>query len=965
MLFARPFGPRLLAPSLLALLAACGGSAAKPALARLEVTPGALLLPSQGASQRLTVRAFDTAGNVMDPPPLSFVSSRPGDVTAAADGTLTAVGPVGSALVTVSGGGVVSSPVMVAVAELAPGAVLVSDEQVAAPPTPVDPAAVPSLGAQFRVTLIGLPTPPAGALLVGTGSQPVSGRVLSTADAGGGVAVTYELVGPETLFRNLSVDLTWPAAQTRGLVQPAGSPAGPVARKLAPGAPIADLSHVGAIACEADAPTLALLSVETEIKVDPSVDVRLALVVTDSVIQRLTVAAEGTLQATGKIVVSLGGSVTGAASCSALLGFIPIPITGVLSPIIAPIVPIKAKVELGAQVGASLLSVGAEVQAEASVGMGIDYSPATGLVPLKSIGFKAPTAKPAVNVPSQAGVRSKVNLFAGLASGLAVGGALARLELAEVAIGPEIEVKVGGPYDVSQDPVFDTGYELKGKVGIGPGKDFRAALDRLALTALSADLSAKVEEPVASTARAVTRTVDRESYTAGAQLTFDVKLDPATVDFPVVGYDVAEVRIYRLDHAASTATQIAAATAAPGQTDFQLRWTATAAGSAVDPSTRKPTFYAFLVDRPLGALSDLFPFELGPVAATPPGAITCTPAKRYCGVSAEQRMFASMDFTMFASEQGNVYASVWTAGGGIVPFPEVGSPVGTSYLPPRWAAPARSGRFVAREPNVWLWYLVDMSDPARRTTLLLPSKTAANESIYWKGTSDAGWVVGAVTKAGGATVAVRLNASGGVFPGGGSTGTLEAPVEELAVAGTPAMAFDVNDQGQIVGTTDNGARIFIWTEGGVTYLDHPPGTGSCSTAYVNQQGDVLATCTDLSPGGTYAWIWWGGAGAPVKVTTDGSTPVPATFAPARVNALGQVVAATVVNGQYTDIVVWQDGATVSLLANTGWDQGEPVQLNYHAWINDQGQIGVLAVTDASGAAGKRVYLVSPNAAWTP
>lgn len=962
---ARPLASRLLTSTVVALLAACGGSPARPAVARLEVTPGSLLLTSQGATARLTVRALDAAGNVMDPPPLSFASSRPGDVAVSADGTLTAMGPVGSALITASGAGVTSSPVMVAVAELAPGAVLVSDEQVAAPPAPVDPAAVPALGAQFRVTLAGLPPPPAGALLVGTGSQPVSGRVLSTADVGGGVEVTYELVGPETLFRNLSVDLTWPAAQTRGLLQLAGAPAGPMARRLAPGAPIADLSHVGAIACEADAPTLALLSVETELKVEPSVDVRLALVVTDAVLQRLTVAAEGTLQATGKVVASLGGSVTGAASCSALLGFIPIPVTGVLSPIIAPIVPIKAKVELGAQVGASLLSAGAEVEAEATVGMGIDYTPAGGLVPVTSIGFKAPTLKPALTVPAQASVRSKVNLFAGLASGLAVGGALARLELAEVAIGPEVEFKIGGPYDVSQDPVFDTGYELKGKVGIGPGKDVRTILDRFALTALSVDLSAKVEEPVASTASAATRTVDRATYAAGAQLTFDVKLDPATVDFPVVGYDVAEVRIYRLDHATSTATQIAAATAAPGQTDFQLRWTATAAGSAVDPSTRKPTFYAFLVDQPLGALSDLYPFELGPVTATPPGAVTCTPAKRYCGVSAENQMFASMDFTLFASEQGNVYVSVWTAGGGILPFPEVGSPVGTSYLPPRWAAPSRSGRFVAKDPTVWLWYLVDLSDPARRTTLLLPSKTAANENIYWKGASDAGWVVGAVTKAGGATVAVRVDTSGGVFPGGGSTGTLEAPVEELAVAGTPAMAFDVNDQGQVVGTTDNGARIFIWTEAGVSYLDHPPGTGSCFTAYVNQQGDVLATCTDLAPGGTYAWIWWGGAGSPVKVTTDGSTPVPAAYPPARVNALGQVVAARSVNGQYTDIVVWQDGATVSLLENTGWDQGEPVQLNYHAWINDQGQIGLLAVTDASGAAGKRVYLVSPNAAWAP
>ena len=50
----------------LPLLAACGSTTPLPdqsRIARVEVTPGALLLTSAGESEQLVARAFDAAGN--------------------------------------------------------------------------------------------------------------------------------------------------------------------------------------------------------------------------------------------------------------------------------------------------------------------------------------------------------------------------------------------------------------------------------------------------------------------------------------------------------------------------------------------------------------------------------------------------------------------------------------------------------------------------------------------------------------------------------------------------------------------------------------------------------------------------------------------------------------------------------------------------------------------------------------
>jgi hypothetical protein len=73
-------------------------------VARLEVSPTAVLLVGSGQSQRLRVRACDANGAEVPDPALAFVSSRAADVTVSADGAVTAVCGLGSALISVTSG---------------------------------------------------------------------------------------------------------------------------------------------------------------------------------------------------------------------------------------------------------------------------------------------------------------------------------------------------------------------------------------------------------------------------------------------------------------------------------------------------------------------------------------------------------------------------------------------------------------------------------------------------------------------------------------------------------------------------------------------------------------------------------------------------------------------------------------------------------------------------------------------
>lgn len=622
------------------MLAACGGAggdsappppAAGPAppgpVARVELTPAGGMLVNTAERRTLTIKAFDAAGTEVPVPAadLKLVSSDPAgiEITRAGSGfEVRAAAILRSSVLTASVGTVSAKPAVFYAAEPVAGALAVADAQVRSEPTPVDAGAPRGLGFRYRVTLSDVAGLSAGTIVVGTGTQPVGGRVVSSSANAATPThsdVVLELVPLGSLFNNLDLQLQFSIEQMNQLLVPAAG-----VKRLA-SAGHKTTKSVGGASCEGDAPALAAISGELEARVDPRLRSEFVLDIGGGVVRKARVAAFGGLDVSGKAVMNLGAAVSGGVTCKATLGFIPIPITGVLSPLIAPIVPLNAKFELGALVQVNLFTFSAEIRQSAEFDFGFDYDiarpPGDQMQAIKRLQLSDPEFTRNVSFPTAASLRVKATAFVGLSSGLALGGVLARLEVVEIFAGPEFEAKFGGSYDVATDNVYTSEYELKAKAGVGPGEDVAAALTRIFGSSKAIDLTLKVEKSIAKTPGAASITTEKSSFAAGQAVVFDVKLNPASINFPLVGYNVKEVRIYRLRHGGTTsAEQVAVVAAADGQTNFQLSWTADAAGQVHDNIAGKPNFFAFVVDKPLALVSGFFPFELGAVSARDVGA---------------------------------------------------------------------------------------------------------------------------------------------------------------------------------------------------------------------------------------------------------------------------------------------------------------------------------------------------------
>ncbi len=969
------------------VLAACGGdgggaggSSAVPAeVARLEVTPAAVMLTGPGQTRALTVRAFGADGGELPLPALVFSSSRLGEVSVSGDGTVGAVAAVGSSLITVSAGAVSATPVLVTIAEPAPGAITVTDEQVVSQPQPVDAAASPGPEFRYRVSLTGVGTPAAGTPIIGLGQQPVGGLVVSATANGAQTDLVLEVGSLTALFKNLQIDLSFTPQQTLGFMQAAAN----ASRELAAGRERA-AGLLDKDVCEFDVSGVPFTG-DLSLKIDPSVAVDVSVDLKDSILQRLLIQAAGTLDGAGKATLGVGAALNGSLTCKGPRRIIPVPIAGVLGFFIGPVFPIEARLKLGLTLNENLFNLGAEVKQRAEFVMGLSYTAADGPKVIDTLTLHEPTVKTTMDTPFfETTPRLRASAFIGLGTGLSLGNILVALDVLDLSAGPEIEAKFGFPFDAAQDPIYKTGYEFKAKVTLGPGKQFKDGLKRLFGSDSVLSTGAKlVEKSFAKSPQGANLVADKEQFQAGQTVNFVIKLDPATVDLPVLGFNVRELQLRRVDPATSTAAVVGSVNGVPGQTEYKLAWLADSAGQVVDKVTGKANFHVFVVDEMLPLITGLAPFEVGAVAATPevPQSVACDASKRFCAVAVGDIHLKYMqvgNIDIFIDENSVAYMAGWGNQGGwlgVYPgFPYRTTLCQSSRNPPRGAMPSRNGRFVLKDDIVPVWRIYDLGDTActTETDYLLPATTAPGQAITWQAVSDGHWAVGNVFDAGGKATPVRIDLRTlKLDPFNALIGSIVGPAEVLPIEG---LATDVNDAGTIVGVIQSGAAgVFVWADGTMRNLGWPAGATGCFHVTINREGSLLAACTAATgmpaPAyATYAFVRAAGSDAWTKVTSTNGGPEPAFFYPGRVNSQGQVVAATVKNQLATDIVLWEAGNTVSLLANTGFDLGQPSQLYSLAAINDKGEMAIVAVTDASPDPVDpvvHIYRVTTNPAYKP
>ena len=624
---------RSLAASLLALLAACGGgsdSDSPGSLARLEVTPASVVLSASGRSVPLTVRGFDANGVEIANVKATFVSSRPSEISVDASGAVSAPGQLGSALVVASVGDVVASPVSVIALKLAPGVTTLSDAQILTAPTLLDAGV--GIMPMLRATVDGSVSLPRGSLMLGTGQTALAGRVVSTRTIGSLQEIDVEVTPIETLVSDMSLNLQFspnqllfvptnpaPVGQSVQTNQSKAQRAVPLASS---GNPLVRNFNLGRFECKAEIDP-SIITGEFEASIAPP-NIGFSLI--RNVVAGRTVSGEaiaaGSFEAKGKAIFRMGAAVTSSVACSTTFGRLTVPVFGLASLIIAPSIPLRLDTEVALAVSAAAFTFGVEGTSTANLQLGLRWTEA-GTEPVKTFDV-ANDFKRTVVLPTEAGIRAKATMFIGPGSGLdlSVGNvgilSLSRLELVKVQAGPEFEIKLGTLYDAANDPLYTTEYDLKLKLAATPGDSIAQAVRAFTGSERSLDMSAKLETSIARSPQSTEIKVDAANFSAGTTLNFSLRLDPRNLVFPITGYNVSEVRIYRLVNLVNTSAQLIA-TARPGrdgQLDFSATWTAPDAGDVVDSLTGKPNFYAFLVDNTFSPVSSLFPLELGPVAPT-------------------------------------------------------------------------------------------------------------------------------------------------------------------------------------------------------------------------------------------------------------------------------------------------------------------------------------------------------------
>ena len=596
----------------LAALAACGGggdASGSGALdpgglpegvaVRLEVTPAALLLTASGQRQTLGVRAFDAQGAEVRAR-VSWRSSRPDQVGIGSTGEVEALTALGASQIRAEVGSVRSAPVLVSVAQPQPGVVLVNDSQVLSGPTAAEPGAEPDIDNAYDVVLASLPAPPApGSLLLGREGISLGGEVVESAAVAGGVRVRLRLVPIAQLMltaqiqeeidlRGLPLDVP-PDIAALYEVTKEGDEYVFTPKPGAAAAPGRDRAKaifdkkLGPFKCELALPELPIsLSnpAQFAIKFEP---IYIIDYDRNTGLRKMLFKAETSFKLKANLQISAAALIN--VTCEALLSKV-VPLPGWAGVVLAGELKYGVGFELEGSVAVPLL--GAELTAESKGPMeaGIDCSSGTCLL----VNSWDPVTKSTLRLvtPDQAlaNARSEVFLF-GYGLGKLKAGLTAvpevRLDVVTARGGLKFETSLAPEVTqlaplAAELPDYRSDYKLHLLAEVVAGSQnnlgdsaLRKLLKNLGVFKVSL-LKAQISRPLGVSPKGAV-TVDRTVFRDGDTLNFNVQLDAATADFPLLGYNVRRVRILRLTDGLQT-REVASVDATPGQLSFDLSWVA-------------------------------------------------------------------------------------------------------------------------------------------------------------------------------------------------------------------------------------------------------------------------------------------------------------------------------------------------------------------------------------------------------
>ncbi|HET8986609.1 MAG TPA: hypothetical protein VFN03_12710 [Trueperaceae bacterium] len=586
-----------------------------PVPTRVEINPTGVLLTAGSPTRQLTAVVFDQFDRPLDTP-VTWASSDAASISVGTDGLVQAHGATGSSVVTASVGGAKGNVLAVA-AQPVEGATVVADDNIVGEPRALGGGLEFGVGYQYEVTVVGIAPPAVGSILLSDGAKAVAGRVVAvSADI-----VTLEMVPIDEVFAQLDIDASIDLS-TAPFVTPSGVESVFVSERMADGrvrltqrpgttltspAALAPQAEFGAgpFSCETELNAVQVNLAQATMTFEP--DLSYDIVWNDTQ-QKLVL--HGSPKVTLDVSPVLSATIDGKVTCEFTFREIQVPVPGPLGILLAAVVPIGAGFEIGGKLPIANVGVQFKGDVGAAVQLGFDCNPAC--VPIQSlttaVSGNATPLLPAALAGPKLEASAYAFLFAKLEGGARFSSIL-RVEAIEAEAGIKLEAKLASEETQALDDAYASEYEALFEASIAAGSDFDRFLDLIRVTV--AKLELKVTHSIAKSPRG-TVAADRPDFSVGDTVNFLVTLDASTLTFPVVGHNVASVRVYR-----QTGSSLVLANQTPvaaGQSVVNIPWVATVDGTVVG------NFVAFVETNLLAAPR----LELGAVSAAGPEAATLT-----------------------------------------------------------------------------------------------------------------------------------------------------------------------------------------------------------------------------------------------------------------------------------------------------------------------------------------------------
>jgi hypothetical protein len=537
-------------------------------VARIEISPrGALLVPSAN-NETFSAKAFDANGQEIAAA-FTWTSNAPEVIAlepAGASARATARIATGSALVTAEAGGV-KTVVFAVAAEPLPGTVLLRDDQISALPKAIDPAAPFGPGFRYRVDLVSAVNAPVGAIALSTGTKTVAGRIV----ASDGSSITVEQLTLDEVLPRLDIrqrlDLTTVSSGDPSL--------GPKAR-AAGLRPLAEKEFkVGPLECKVEGSVGALELAKQDVALGPLSDLTYDVAWTDT---QKKIVVTGKPVVNFELVVKATGQLEGKVDCKARLRDYTIPLPGPLGIFLGAAVPLGLGFEASAK--AVITDVGVSfkgsVSANVSIGFDCQGNVCTGVTDAQADGNVTPRFIPPQLdlLDTRVEPEAQVYAWAKLEGGARFESTL-RFEAIEAQAGFKVEGSLAGENAQAKADDYVSSYKAGFALAAGPSG---AADTFLRLVKVAVNLLQFAKEiPLGASPAGTSLVASQDTFKTGENVKFALKLDPAKVKFPVVGYNVEAVRIYRKQ----AGSLVLANEVLPQgeQVDFEIPWVATVDGA--------------------------------------------------------------------------------------------------------------------------------------------------------------------------------------------------------------------------------------------------------------------------------------------------------------------------------------------------------------------------------------------------